>query len=248
MTAGVGGLGQLATRPMDPFVKHLSRYLFVGRDLNVFAVLDGASIPDLRATLHVFRPEHACLYRGELTADMAQVAPYLVQLEQGSQFTDWLVVDGWGKHWGVFIRSAEDLPAVRRHLRSLLLVQDKSGKPLVFRYYDPRVLRVFLPTCRSEQLASFFGPIDSYLLESESADTLVRFRMADGILKQERRSFTTEEQENLELERAERELLRHELTPTREDQFETEDDLQQSLVNFWTTLTKYKPRKKRPQD
>ena len=127
---------------MEPFVQHLSRYLFVGRELNVFAVLDGAAVPNLRTSLHIFQPEYECLYRGDLKPDMAQVAPYLVRLEPNSQFTDWVVVDGWGKHWGIFVRSAEDMPAVRRHLRRHLVVHDEDGRPLAFRYYDPRVLRV----------------------------------------------------------------------------------------------------------
>jgi hypothetical protein len=228
---------------MERFVKHVSRYLFVGHEFNVFAVLDGASVPNLRTSLHVFQPEYACLYRGELKPDMAQVAPYLVRLQPDSQFTDWVVVDGWGKHWGIFVRSAEDLTVVRRHLRSLLVVHDSDGDPLVFRYYDPRVLRVFLPTCNTEQLTNFFGPIDNYQLESEGADALLRLRLIKGALKLERREFTTEEQENLALERAERELLRQELTPVIEGE-PTQDELQQSLVNFWTTMRKYKPPRK----
>ena len=49
---------------MEHFVQHLGRYLFVGTELNVFAVLDGASIPDLQTSLHTNQPEYACLYRG----------------------------------------------------------------------------------------------------------------------------------------------------------------------------------------
>lgn len=230
---------------MENFVQHLSRYLFVGRESNVFAVLDGASVHNLQTSLHIFQSEYACLYRGELKPDMAQVAPYLVRLEPGSQFTDWVAVDGWGKHWGIFVRSTADMSAVRRHLRGLLFVHDPDGRPLKFRFYDPRVLRVFLPTCNAEQLTAFFGPVDSFLLENDSADTLVRFRLMKGALKQERRTFTTEEQENLQAERAERELLEQELQPTDEDEVElTEEELQQSLVNFWTTVQNYKLPKK----
>ena len=227
---------------MEPFLQHLSRYLFVGPGLNVYAVLDGAAVPNLRTSLHIFQPEYECLYRGELQPDMAQVAPYLVRLEPDSQFTDWVVVDGWGKHWGIFVRSAEDMAAVRRHLRSLLVVHDADGEPLVFRYYDPRVLSVFLPTCNIEQLSNFFGPLHSCLLESSTADALLRLRLSKGALKLERRAFTTEEQENLALEQAERELLRRELTPFTEGEGElSQDELQQSLVDFWTTMKKYKP-------
>jgi hypothetical protein len=233
---------------MEDFEQHFGRYLFVGRDLNVFAVLDGASIPKLLDTLHQFQPEYACLYRGELKPDMAHVAPYLVRLEPESEFTDWVIENGRGKHWGVFLRTASDLAAMRRHLRTLLVVHDADGKPMSFRYYDPRVLRVFLPTCNSDQLATFFGPVDSFLVDDESSDTLIRFRMMDDALKIEKRKFTTEEQESLELAKAEKELLRHQLEPSEEDEVEmTEDELQQSLVDFWSTMMNYKLPKK-PRD
>jgi hypothetical protein len=230
---------------MKSFVQHLSRYLFVGRDLNVFAVLDGASVRNLRASLHIMQPDYACLYRGELKPDLAESAPYLVRLQPDTQFTDWVVIDGWGKHWGVFLRSTKELPAIRRHLRGLLQVHDADGRPLLFRFYDPRVLSVFLPTCNAEQLATFFGPVDSFLLEGPAADMLLRFRVIDGALKKEKRTLTTEIQENLELEKAERERLRRELLPTKEDEGElSEDELQHSLADFWTTVVKYSPPKK----
>jgi hypothetical protein len=234
---------------MQPFVQHISRYLFVGRNLNVFAVLDGASIPDLRDTLHELQPESVCLYRGELEPDMAQVAPYLVQLEADTKFTERVVLDGWGKHWGIFVRSTADLRVVRRHLRSLLIVNDTESRPLIFRYYDPRVLRVFLPTCDAEQLAAFFGPIDSLLLENEGGDQMLRFRRINGLLKQEKRQFTTAEQENLERDRAERELQRQQLEPSEPGDRElTEDELQHSLVDFWTTMRGFKPPEKPRKD
>ena len=47
---------------------------------NTYAVLDGASIPQLRQALYQMKPEYECLYLGELTGDMAEVAPYLVRL------------------------------------------------------------------------------------------------------------------------------------------------------------------------
>ena len=232
---------------MEAFIEQISRYLFVGLDTNVFAILDGASIPELRTTLHQLQPPHVCLYRGELEPDIAQVAPYLVELEPDSDFTDQVVLDGWGKHWGIFLRSTADLNAVRRHLRGLLIVNDPEARPMLFRYYDPRVLRKFLPTCDDEQLAAFFGPIDSYLLESDDGKELWRFRMVNGRLKLEKRQFTTMEQEDLAHDRAEREIRRQQMQPSAEREL-TDDDMQQSLVNFWTTMHGVKPPRKKSED
>ena len=57
------------------------------------------------------------------------------------------------------------------------LVYRRDGTPLYFRYYDPRVLRVFLPTCTPAQLKHMFGPADAFLAENEPADSLSIFRL-----------------------------------------------------------------------
>jgi hypothetical protein len=54
-------------------------------------------------------------------------------------------------------------------------VHDPKGQSLVFRYYDPRVLRVYLPTCTREELRTVFGPIECFWTEAESSDTLLEF-------------------------------------------------------------------------
>ena len=146
---------------------------------NTFAVLDGASVPGLLEKLEQWQPEFVCLYRGELKPDLAEVAPYLVQLEPGTEITEWILSKGWGNHWGIFAIAEADLQAMRQHLRRFLTVYDEKGKPLLFRFYDPRVMRAYLPTCNAEELAAIFGPVTTYVLEDESSKTL-RFRAANG--------------------------------------------------------------------
>src|SRR5690242_19385970 len=99
------------TLPPEVLKEALMRHLFPEEEgLNTYAVLDGASIPELLEHLYgEVRPEFVSLYRGELTPDMAEVAPYLVQLKPGHPFTDWLLTEGWGKHWGIFALSSADL-------------------------------------------------------------------------------------------------------------------------------------------
>jgi hypothetical protein len=150
--------------------------LFAG-DSKLYVVVDGASAPDLRQRLWQDEPEVECLYRGEIEPDIAHVAPYLIRLEKGSDFTTWLIQEGWGNHWGIFVWSPVDLPTLRRHFRKFLMVHDSEGEPLYFRYYDPRVLRTFLPLCNATDLAELFGPVTAYLMEAESKETLLFFEM-----------------------------------------------------------------------
>jgi hypothetical protein len=166
-------------------IQLLSDYLFADEEASVYAVLDGASIKGLLAQFDEHQPERVCLYRGELAPDMAHVAPYLVKLEDESPFADWVLGKGWGEHWGIFAVSGADLAAMRRHFRSFLTVHDPTGKPLLFRYYDPRVLRVFLPTCNADELGKLFGPVTAYVMEDEQPGTALRFQQLDGVLRRE---------------------------------------------------------------
>jgi hypothetical protein len=157
----------------------LEKYLF-RRNFYTYAVLDGASVPDLPIRLHEMNPQNVCLYRGELEPDMVFVAPYLVLLLPGTDFTDWLLKNCWGKHWGMFAQTRVSIVGMRKHFRSMLTVYSEEGKPLLFRYYDPRVFLTFLPTCNTEELEMFFGPVSYYFVETNDAKNLRRYSFEDN--------------------------------------------------------------------
>jgi hypothetical protein len=170
--------------------KALRAQLFPDRDgVQTYAILDGASVPGLVERLHGGTTDYACLYRGELEPDIAEVAPYLCRLERDGPFTDWLLADGWGNHWGVFALSRAGLAGLRRHLRQFLLVRGPDGRQLYFRYYDPRVLRAYLPTCNGEELETVFGPIDEFLFEGKPASELMRFSVPGDVLRKQSMSL-----------------------------------------------------------
>ncbi len=134
-----------------------------------YAILDGAAIPNLLDKLYTEgAPRFECLYRGELEPDMAEVAPYLVELDLDSEFFQWLL-SGAGQAWGIFCYcdASLDLAAVRRHFRKLNVVSGPDGKMLMFRYYDPRVLAMFLATCDVVQLSEVFATRMSLFAERD---------------------------------------------------------------------------------
>ena len=155
----------------------------------LYAVLDGASIPNLLPLLAEHRLSHICLMPGELEPELAEVAPYLVDLPPLSPFAELFLARGLGNHWGILAVSGAGLRTLRMHFRKLLSVWDPDGKPLYFRYYDPRVLRVYLPTCNAEELAVLFGPVAAYYAEGEIADTLLRFGVGGAGLGQQAMSL-----------------------------------------------------------
>ncbi len=178
---------------MPTIVEALSSHLFAEQDLKVHVLLDGASVPDLLDQLEALHPDYLCLRAGALKPDLAEVAPYLVRLEPEAEFTRWVLAQGWGKHWGIFALAAPNLIEMRHHFRTLTMVYDPGGKLVLFRFYDPRVLRIYLPTCNEHELKTMFGPVAAYLLEDEDPATLLRFEISAGRLGQQRKPLAVKE-------------------------------------------------------
>ena len=86
--------------------------------------------------------------------------------------------------WGVFVGARADLNELRTHLRRFLLLKGPEGKEFYFRFYDPRVLRVYLPSCRPSELEMFFGPVDAFLTEAEDPADVLEFRREGDLLIQ----------------------------------------------------------------
>lgn len=174
--------------PLSPQqIEKLADRLWAEPGLSVWSILDGAGIPSLLD--HLYESSglpFECLFPGELAPDMATVAPYLVRLEPDSAFTQW-VLSGWGEHLGILLLApvAVDLPALRRHFQALNIVYGPDSQPLRFRYYDPRILGVFLQACHGEQLDEMFGPVSHFVVEGDSATDGRICSLASGALVQE---------------------------------------------------------------
>lgn len=141
----------------------------------LYAILDAARSDRVLPLVRESVEEARSLYDGVTGETMAEAAPYLVSLPRGSALLERLVFEGWGRSWGVYLTCARPFVEVRRHLRRFLIVlDDDTEQRLYFRYYDPRVLRVFLPTCTPRQRADLFGDVSAWLMEDETGN-LVRF-------------------------------------------------------------------------
>jgi hypothetical protein len=143
---------------------------------DVWAVLDGARDPKVFSAILGAHNVGACLYAGDISDELERCAPHLVQLDyEDSRLTKRLLESVWEQSWGIFLRCDTSVDRLRRHLRRFLMVQDHSSRRLVFRYYDPRVLRVYLPTCFPEELDQIYGPIDRFWTAGEEHGQVLTF-------------------------------------------------------------------------
>ncbi len=156
--------------------------------LNVYVILDAARSREIYESVLSSHLEWVCLYSGNIPRQLAMVAPYLVKLQRAHFFTDFVIEEGWGQSWGIFLRSTSELGELRKHFHSFLTVETEEGKRMVFRYYDPRVLRVYLPTCNLNELATVFGPTERFILEDQDPSNLIDFQLVAGRLITQRHS------------------------------------------------------------
>ena len=140
-----------------------------------FVVLDGAVTPAVRDLLNQAGVFYQSLYEGEQSKDLAVKGPYLAEIQKGGKMLPFLLKVGWGSSWGVFLSTKMDFAETRKHLRHFLMVEIEGGQKVLFRFYDPRVMRVFLPTCSAGQRKEFFGQIEQILVESESKTAVLRY-------------------------------------------------------------------------
>jgi hypothetical protein len=134
----------------------------------LFAALDAARDERVLQLLRESVEEHHLLFEGVKGEAMAETAPYLVEFSPSSRLLERLVLEGWGKRWGIYLTSQRPVDEVRRHLRRFLMVtDDETEERLYFRFFDPRVLEFFLEDATPRQRQQLFSEIQGFLLEGE---------------------------------------------------------------------------------
>ena len=137
----------------------------------LFAILDACDAAQVPSKAIELGPEQAvCLYNGRAKRDFWGFAPYLAVCDE--VLVDWIHETLWDHPWGIFVESNADLEALRKHFRKFLLVENPQGKQVYFRYYDPRVLKSFLPVCNTEEVREMFGPVNRYALNTSAQDLI----------------------------------------------------------------------------
>lgn len=127
----------------------------------LFALLDATDQILVPHKAKLLGPSKAVsLFTGTANEWHWAVAPYLFQVD--SDLLDWISETLWKKPWGIFAMSKANLEELRLHFKKFLMVQLPDGKQWLFRYYDPRILQVCLPTCEPWELQKFFGPVRAF--------------------------------------------------------------------------------------
>jgi Domain of unknown function (DUF4123)/FHA domain len=149
--------------------------LLTERPEPLFGLLDASRDSRVLDFLRASEDMWQSLYQGAKGEELACVAPYLVHLPKTSALLPKLIDASWGQSWGVYLTSSQSFSEIRKHLRRFLTVSAADGRKLFFRFYDPRVLRVYIPTCTTDERNALFGPVSCFLMEDDEPDQLLLF-------------------------------------------------------------------------
>jgi hypothetical protein len=133
---------------------HLRR---LSLDGELFALLDACDEPEIPARCKALPPDRAaCLWQGEGQRDYWHVAPYLIRVTLAD--LDWIGHNFWNKPWGYFVVAHSEVEFLRTHFRRFMTIRRSTGETMLFRFYDPRVIRTFLSSRTDDQIRQFYGP------------------------------------------------------------------------------------------
>ena len=137
----------------------------------VYVVLDACDAPAVPEKARNLGEERALsLYNGTAQEEYWAIAPYLCQAD--AALLNWIRDSLWEEPWGIIALSKVDFAAMRAHFRKFLIVKSPENEDWYFRFYDPRVLPVFLESSNDEELKQFFGPIQAFAVASPEKETV----------------------------------------------------------------------------
>lgn len=165
-----------------------------GEPVRSYLLLDAAASPEIATYAEAFPEPARCLFDGAAYDDLAEVAPWLIQIEPFGDVLDWYLDKGWGQNWGVFVQTALPLARLKTRLKSHLFVSSEQDGKMFFKFYRPRSLRDYLPAFEPEQLKNFFFKLETYVIEGTEVNEAIRLACdAEGALSRDLVDLQAEE-------------------------------------------------------
>jgi len=132
----------------------------------LFAITDGAFSAPLIAHLEKNAPDHLVPLLHPHPSIESTAIPQLIRVSE--PILEAILAAGDKTPWGVFAMSKADPETLRVHFRRFLVVQLPDGEHWYFRFYDPRLLSVYISKCNQWELEKFFGPVRGFAVPAQA--------------------------------------------------------------------------------
>ena len=137
----------------------------------LYAVVDSVDAPGIaEKAKELGTAGAASLFCDSAEEEFWSVSPFLFRVEQPT--LQWIAETLWQQPWGVFVMSKSSMDEVRDHMRKFLVVLLPDGERWFFRFYDPRILKVYLPACNEAELQVFYGPVRAFAMKTPEEEQL----------------------------------------------------------------------------
>ena len=152
-------------------------------EMQIYAVIDAGRDYVSLTLARRFARQHQNLFEGSRGEELEEVAPHLFLCDTGGVVAHLVRGGDDPGENGVLIESPAGFEELRHHLRRHLSVfRERDMRRVFFRFYDPRVLRVFLPACNTAEVREFFGPIAAFHCQGNAPGRILTFRHHEGTL------------------------------------------------------------------
>ena len=130
-----------------------------------YLLLDGAQIDNLAERLldQGKNTKFQSLYQHTAYSKLADIGPILVPVSPSSPLAHIFALE-WSATAGIWLESEAGEDVVVQHLRSLIHACVEGDATVLFRYYDPRITRLWLTGLEPQARDRLMGPIRLVLL------------------------------------------------------------------------------------
>lgn len=134
-----------------------------------YAIVDSAQRPHFQERLEKLRTPYCSLFDGTSEEALKDIAPLLIEhtgnLTEESLLNRELRNLGEHKPAVSYIVSDTSIDALAKHFRNfhLIRVPEQGGREMLLRWYDTRILPIWLQLLNPDQHAAFFSPISEWL-------------------------------------------------------------------------------------
>lgn len=145
----------------------------------LYGIIDAAQDERIYPLLKSQADIYLSLYNNDVSESLKAVGPVLFQFRKDDRLSAWIITQGQYNNWFILFPSLGiTMIDMRRHFKRFAMVEAPNGKHMYFRYYDPRVLRAYIPSCDEEERAYIFGNFSSFW--AHATDKLYYRLSSDG--------------------------------------------------------------------
>jgi hypothetical protein len=145
----------------------------------VYAVLDPMRDSRIPAFVDASGEQFASLDDG------VRVSAYIAALSPEGRLLDVLIKDGWSRGWGFYCTSPVPLAQACAHFKNFTTLFTAAGRPMTFRFWDPRILRAMTPALTLQEATEFFGPMTRLIVEGDKPEMAVEFSLGSRGARQQ---------------------------------------------------------------